>query len=991
MIFLKKIEIIGFKSFANKTVINFNKSLIGIVGPNGSGKSNITDAIKWVFGGRLSKYLRTHLNQDVIFNGSNSKVASNYAHVKLLFDNSNKIFNLEYNKVEISRRIFRDNSENEYYINNVKCKLKDIQILAKESGLSQSSLSIISQGNISDFAEAKPYERRLFLEDACGVSKYKYFKSESNKKLELSINNLNRLNDIINEISRKIPKLKKEYELALKHKQITERLKQIEINILVKDITKYQKIEKTNSKSILELNIKKNNLHNNIKDNNAKISTYEKEFNDIITNLTKDNLSYNFSINRITDLKIQRIKLEQNINYNDINDISKKVLIDFNSYKNDLNIENSKIKEVNVFLEKTSIEFDLIVKKQQKLLIIKSNLNKQIANNNNKIIEIKHKISSANKLFYGVETVLKNKNHLQGILCIVKDLIKVNHEYNVAFSTILNNNFQNIIVENKIHAKNAIKFLKNNRAGQAIFIPLDVKIPKQINDNDLFILKTIPEFIDIASNLIEFDLKFKNVILFLLSRHIICVNIDDALKIAKLTNYSYTITTIDGFQIRPYGILSGGFKKNNYEELDVDKYKNNLENLNLINKSLESQLFKIKEEIFCLQNKIDENKLSIIQNNLLLKNLKNNCHILNEKIKNLKQEYDFLNSKIKNVSNQNILDEILNSLKTEELRKEQTSQSIEKLQNNKSQIYEKLNKLKQNIQFQNLELNNLNTQIISIDRENLQNSFLLKECLQILVSSYNMTYDYAKNEFFESKEKNINENEIRKEIKKLKNQLKDIGNINLSSIEEYENENNRYLKLKSEYDSLIESIDLIKNSISKMNKLMINKFTIMIKNINNNLNKTFSKMFNGGNAKLIYSNPDDILNTGIDILVSPPGKKINNINLLSGGEKSLVALSVLFSILESNPLPLVILDEVEAPLDFANLKNFCKYLGNISNNTQFIIITHRTTTMEYCDTLYGVTMQEEGISEIVTVELSDTKNIINDNKNKTKEEKNILI
>ncbi len=968
-------EIFGFKSFANKTIVNFDKSLIGIVGPNGSGKSNISDAIRWVFGEKTEKFLRSASNDEVIFNGTKNKEPLNYCEVKLIFDNSNKVFDLDYNEVQISRRTFRGTGENDYYLNNNRVRLKDIQILAKETGMSKTSLGNISQGNINSFTNSKPNERRLLIEDAAGILKYKQRKYESLNKLERTQNNLIRLKDIINEIERQLPNLKKQCAKAIKYQNKNERLKKIEIKIILKDI--FFSNKKYNE--LLELNLKIDEENRTLNDFISKkvfeLNELEKKLKYLEDENFKFSSKFNLLIDQISNLRIKEIELKNKKYSNEYKkNNSENIILEYNEKRKIFEIEDAKFKSI---CEENKIYKNSINKLEQKI----ENENINVSLKEKQVKDIKLKISNYNyllnnskNLFLGVKTILKNKQNLIGIIDIFKELISFDKKYNDAFSIILSNTSQNIIVNNKTNAKDAIDFLKQNKAGRATFIPLDVKNNNFISNDEEFILNTEKGFIGIAKKLVNHDVKYLNVVNNLLSKHIICDNLVSALKIAKLINYKYTITTLDGNQIRPNGILSGGalFNKNNIFNNYENKIKNNNEKINILNSDIEY----LNKNIYNLNfdKKEIENKLQ--QNLYLLSNIDSNKNKLQKIILDLKNEHEFLSSNKVNDKN-DLYSNLFKDLKNKIIEKDKLEQKLFYLKNNKKEFYTQIEEIKTKIENKRTYLKTIIEKKIEINSEIEKVKSILNYSLNDLVEKYSMTYDNAINIYGKDLNNKKDDKKIRNEINNLKHELKKIGNVNLESINQYKEENERYLNLTKEYNNLEISISKLNKIINDMDKIMIEQFKIFINEINNNLKKTFKILFKGGSAKLIYVEPNNILNSGIEIEANPPGKKITNIKLLSGGEKSLVALSVLFAILETKKLPLVVLDEVEAPLDFVNLKIFSRYLKSFSETTQFIIVTHRVITMENCDVLYGVTMQEEGITKIFNVEVNKNKKIIN--------------
>ncbi len=979
MIFLKKIELIGFKSFADKTIINFSDSITGIVGPNGSGKSNINDAIRWVFGEGSSKMIRSNNSEDIIFSGTQVRAPSNICDVKLIFDNTNSYFDLDFKDVVIQRRIYRNESESEYYINNTRVKLKEIKLLAKDSGMNKTSLNIISQGNVSQFAEAKPAARRLLLEDAAGILKYKQHKLDSINKLKKTDNNLSRIKDIINEIERQLPILKKQYQKAKLWESKNKRLKQIEINILTKDIiilndaltqSKKAKHDLENEQNSLNvLLLQKDNAYNKIQD----------EYNQIDTKVTLLNKKYQDIINEVSSIKIKKIELENENQISESKSHINNLLSNCKELKYEYDLGQERINNIEIKIKDINAKKNKINDEQWKIKIKSDGYLKDIENINKQINLLNTQKFYKNNLFEGVKNILQYRNHLTGILDIVKNILTIPEKYQKALSIILNSVQQNIIVNNEQDAKLAIEFLKKNRSGKATFMPLTIKNHNTILEQDQYVMESIKGYEGVALDLVSFDNKYHNVVTYLLSKHILCKDLDSALKLARLTNYKYTFTVLDGNQVRASGILIGGYHKNNNIFFDYDKKISELsEELKIKQKSLD--LLKISYSEKQLLNKTyDDTSLKYYKS---LQEKKDTIDNILKELNDSKSEYQFLTSKKLDddliISKEN---KDLNSiLKEKIIIKENLEQEINDIVIKKNQVFLELKNMQQKNKSQKNYFDNLKDKIFTLTNTSINLNNKLDNKLKYLIDTYFITFEYAKANY-NYNNSNDDETKIRDEIKTLKFDLKKIGSVDLDAISQYENEKIRYDFFQKEYNSLNQAVTKLHKSISDMDKIMLDKFSETIKNVNIHLLKTFKVLFKGGFAKLIYEDPTDILNSGIDISITPPGKKITNINLLSGGEKSLVALAVLFAILETNPLPLVILDEVEAPLDYDNLARFSNYLHTFIDTTQFLIVTHRTPTMERCDKLFGVTMQEKGITTILLVKLKDAQKI---NQNSTK-------
>lgn len=967
MIFLKKIELFAFKSFANKTVIKFDNKITGIVGPNGVGKSNINDAIRWVFGETSLKLLRTNERSDVIFNGSENKLPLNYCEVKLVFDNRNHIFDLEFEEVQIARRIFRDSNESIYFINNVKSKLKEVQLLAKESGLAKTSLTMISQGNVSSFSDSKPDERRLLLEDASGILKYKQRKIESLRKLSRCKDNINNVLSVIEEIERNLPLLKIQANKAKIYKIKSDRLKEIEVQIIYKDISFFKEKEISLTSLLTNLQSKANELKKFIKIKALQFEKNQKEFNKIDALFFNLNKEYNKCVNEINVLKIKQIELQNNQKIENSKDTISFIKNQYDNLNLELNIENKKIKNCNQEDLKLKSQSKILEEKQLKLNIKLNILKQSKKEYENKINRIRLDIYNSSQLFLAPKKIIENKNNLLGIIDLVKNIITTDSKYSIAISKIVNPKAQNIIVTNKNSAKYAIAFLKQNKLGSATFIPLDLKYNQIISADDLFILKSIKGFIDIASNLVTYDKKFFNIINYILGNHIICKDIDSGLKIAKLLNYKKYITILDGTQIRPFGILNGGslsknsnlFINNNLKLKDIKlKYETLINNLNSLN---------LEHSMLLNDQKNIEN--AILQNNFIKNNITKLITEISNKIMNLKKSYDFLSDDLWKTETKDY-QTIYKKLENQIIKKDQLEKRINDIQNQKTELLNSILSSNKIIKEKQNYLSDIELKLNETEKNILKVKNILDNLLTHLTKTYNLTYDGVINDI-------SNETEIRREIDDLKLELKKIGNVSLETIDQYEKANNRYNLLKKEYDQFMESFNHLKKVIKEIDQIMIDTFSKTIININKNLKETFKILFKGGSAELVYVDPENILTSGIDIKVHLLGKKITKIALLSGGEKSLVAISVLFAILKTNPLPLVVLDEVEAALDHVNQQKFAKYLHIFTKKTQFLVVTHRMATMQECNVLYGVTMQEKGVTKILQLKLVDAYKLTN--------------
>ncbi|AGM25878.1 chromosome condensation and segregation SMC ATPase [Spiroplasma syrphidicola EA-1] len=976
MLFLKRLEAVGFKSFADPLTINFDHEMIGIVGPNGSGKSNITDAIRWCLGEQSIKSLRGDNSEDVIFNGSDAKSALNMAEVKLTFDNTRRIFNLDYDEIEIVRRVFRGSGENEYFINNQRVRLKDVQEFALDTGLTKSSLAIISQGNINGFAEAKPLERRALFEEAAGVAKYKKRKLESLKKLERSNENLDRLKDIINEIERKLPSLKRQSSKALRYKEKKDKLNEIELSILVKDITFF-------NEKLLELREQQKVITSEKHEAERDLKNKENEYNELTkVNYGLDNkinsLSKDFQglVTEIGNLKVQKIELDNKKNSlkmanNDITIVE--MLAKYNDLKAIVQMETEKL----AALKTQQVEDH---DSQRSLVKTQGSLNEQLGALNRSIIRLETDLEQAQRnidnqdnLHPGVKNIIKNKNVLPGIVGLVQEIISFDDKYEYAMAVALSGRLQDIIVKNVDSAKKAISYLKQNNAGHATFIPLDRIQPRYISDNEQFVIKSVPGFLGLGHNLITTKKEYRQAVDYLLSRYIICDNFDSAQEVGQLLNFKYNIVTLEGEIIRPQGAITGGSRNAkqiivNFEK-ELTTIREQLAKKVAEQEAINKQLNGLKTQLEEINEKISENQASIGAS-------KRQIEIVEQDKLKIKNEYQLLTAKnideseFENGSESININEMINQ---KEIIKVNIEQQLNVARSLKEKQTVTLNDLNNYISERRYYISALQEQVGKISTDISMLNVKTQQDLMRLTEEYHMTYEHATTLSLAAID---NEEAVREEIKQLRSDLADIGNVNLEAIAEYQEEDSRYNFMLKEYEDLNKSVKNLLHSISEMDNLMQEQFDQTIKAVNKNLPHTFEVLFGGGTAKIIYTEPDNILETGVDIKVSPPGKNIANLNLLSGGEKSLVALSVLFAILKARPIPLVILDEAEAPLDPANVERFAKYIKTFIDTTQFLIVTHRVGTMANCDILYGATMQKKGVTKIVSIKLQQAEELI---------------
>ena len=976
--YLKEIKISGFKSFADKTNITLDDNITCIVGPNGSGKSNIIDAVKWVLGEQSIKSLRGSNNMsDVIFAGSKSRSPLNLASVSLVFDNSDSYLKVPYTEISVTRKVFRS-GENEYYLNNEKCRLKDIYDLFLDSGMGKYAFNIISQGEVSKIISDSPYERRTIFEEAAGVLKYKRRKEEALKKLEKTNENLTRVKDIIKELEEQIEPLKIQSEQASKYLKIKENLEQIEIALIANDLEKLNVLYHEQTKQIEDLTNEIIEKTTNITNDDIELEKKKQELEKITTNLTS--LQQNLLI---LTKEEEKLNGEKNI----IKERSKYDAEDVKVHENITNLKEQKLSLNNKLL---SIKTDLTIldNKIKEVLKDNSNKNNEYVSLNNTKEDIKNKISALENSKLQKEYKIKYLNDyienssfpvsikrllgnpkLIGIHNTISKLINIDEKYLLALDVSLGGAKDYLVVDNPNVAKTCINYLKENNLGRVTFFPLDVIKPRYIEDNILNVVNDMDGFIDILANLVSYNSNYKNIIFNQLGNVLVVDNIDNANKISKKINNKYKIVTLDGEIINVGGSITGGTVKK--KSIISEKYE--LENL-LTKKDMEEKeilSLKQKQEEIDKNTKKFENILYEIGKNKIL--LTEEYNAKNENYKLLKNQLDRITLELNNLEDlednsineeeEKILKKYYEVLKEKEL----VNKKIILLNEEKEKVSSLIEEYQAKYRLNNSNVRNLEEKKKTLEIESSKMSVKMDNLLNILSETYQMTFEKAKANYVLEEDIDV----ARKNVNSFKKELKEIGIVNLGAIEEYERVSKRYEFLTKQDNDLEEAITTLLKIINELDLVMEKEFIKTFKEIEIEFNNVFKELFKGGSAKLKLTDESNILETGVNIEVSPPGKKITSISLLSGGEKTLTAISLLFAVLNVKKIPFCLFDEVEAALDEANVDRVGTYFNKYIGKTQLIIITHKKKTMEYANTLYGITMQESGVSKLVSVKLVD--------------------
>lgn len=971
LMFLKRIELQGFKSFADKTVIQFDQDITGIVGPNGCGKSNVNDAIRWVLGEQSVKSLRSGTNMsDIIFSGSEYRKPVNMARVTLVFDNSTRVFDSDFDEIEITRQILRANNEASYFINKTPCRLKDINDLVMDTGLGKDSLSIITQGNISSFADAKPEDRRSLFEEAAGVAKYKKRKKVSLSKLEQTKENLDRLQDILDELERQIGPLEKQAKKAEKYISLREKLSKIEISVLVEDIDQYnEKINQIN-KELFDIQAMHTSENAELLKQETRLENIRKEMYALDKQINELQGKYTKAMEE--NYQLERRKIEQ--------DEKRKYMLKVADKK-------ARQKEIQAMLEEARFEYQ---DRHQRLMQTQQDLNnrRNIVNDlKTKISKARYESDQANNILtqlqnrrqvlenmmkqpfahqQGVRSVMQAKNSLSGVYGVVSELLIAHTDKALAVNAALGGSIYQIITKNEADARNAISFLKRNRSGRATFLPLSVCHPRKMNEQVITIASTSPGFLGFASECVDCKEIFDPVKERLLGNVIVVDTLQNANETAKRLRYAYKIVTLDGDIVHTGGSMTGGVTKNQSTPVTMRQ------ELDTINSKIEGQKIKANSclnETDILTQKLQKENDAIVTLQIELAKLENIYATKKAKYDSILAEYQELGVDIEENA-ELAQDDLVVQMSKMHAVLDSLSLEIQSLRQSRFDKGNDAEQLENQIRLVRREMNSKQSQIHNYEMEIVKVKTQLENALNRLSTDYEMTYEYAL-----TKKEDVEIESAKEEVIQLRQAISRLGNINLDAPNEYKEVKERFDFMTSQKEDLEKASQQILAAIDEMDQTMISQFTEMFNKINAELDGVFKAMFGGGRASLSMVDPDDVLNTGIDIDVQPPGKMVKNIQTFSGGEKALIAISVLFAILKARTMPLCIFDEVEAALDQANVERFARYLSHYRGQSQFIAVTHRPGTMEQCDTLYGVTMQKDGVSKVLKVQLKDAVHI----------------
>jgi len=1005
-LYLKALEIQGFKSFADKTRLTFEKDITAIVGPNGSGKSNISDAILWVMGEQRTKALRGSKMEDVIFGGTQKRGALGYAQVSLIIDNSAHIFDSDSSEIMLTRRYYRS-GESEYYINRESVRLKDINSLLMDTGLGRDGYSIIGQGRIAEIVSTRSSDRREVFEEAAGISRYRYRKEEAEHKLAKTEDNLLRINDKIEELEMQVGPLREQSQVAKRYLKLRDELKIQEISLWMSTLDKLRSqsegVKAEFEQVCAELDRARYELDALYSSSDSITERMHQK--DVETEQARERLSAAEATASECEANVAVLKANVQSNI----DSMQRML-------SELDEQKSRVAEINASIDTakerlSGIETELkelseksfansnvidgcrikLKNREDALYNLNEQSNKLRVELNSMDARIKM-LSDMERDFEGfskaVKTVMREaqRGNLKGIHAPVAKLVKTQADYALAIETALGAASQNIVTDSQNTGRAAIELLSRMDAGRATFLPVDTikgTVLTKLPDRD-------PGFVGLAYELVSFDDKYEGIFANLLGRTVVAESLSDAVRMSKASSNSLRIVTLDGQLINAGGSMTGGSRVGNSGVIsranELEKLKKQRERMAEQEKLSAQQLEKARSGLAQVKYQLDMALEDQAE-------LKSNTSSLEAEAKALESSVLQFVNLLNSLSDDSLVREKTvqaHQRRIEDFRQQQKAKEeqllkinekikgirgeIEAIVKSKMELEGRRSKNDKDAQQHNSDILDLERRRSRIEHKKLAAEMEEKQILDKLWDSYELSHSEA----MAIRQDIPNLQKATREINELRREISSLGNPNLGAIEEYERVNGRFEFLTEQRDDVnrakAELVGIINDITAEMKTIFVTQF----KEIDRCFKETFTELFGGGKAALVLEDEEDVLNCGIEIKVQPPGKALSNIGLLSGGEMAFVAIALYFAILKVRPTPFCVMDEIEAALDEANVNRYAQYMRRISDKTQFLVITHRRGTMEEADMLYGVTMQEKGVSTVIELDLEEAKKTLED-------------
>ena len=1187
--FLKSVTAFGFKSFADRTALDFGAGITAVVGPNGSGKSNISDAVRWVLGEQSAKYLRGSKMEDIIFSGTSKRRPLGVAEVTLVFDNRDHSLPLDFDEVSITRRLYRS-GDSDYQINKKNCRLKDILDLLADTGMGKGAMFLIGQNKIDEILNSRPEDRRSIFEEAAGIARFRMRKKEAARRLDDTANNLTRINDIKSEVESRVEPLRAEAERTTRYNELNGKLRICKLTQFVQKVenienarAKLQQEQETVNRIFLEKstevsrqealltglqqeldalndqvshmqagitekekaleavkgedavlderigqslrqqeNLEKRNrkLQEQIDQWTAQLDALAREFDvleakkneaaELVSRLEKQQAE------RLQSQKENEAKIQEltDSNFEDMRkmvELRNEIRMLETAQEQRMNRRNRLKAEVEAAEQRVS---DL-AEEQRTVTTRKGELEQDVARymkegseqagklaeRRNVLQSVERKYNECQNRIASAESRLRLLQDMQqslegfgsGVKAVVQSreswrdevigpaaaLLSADPEYVTAIETALGAGAQNLVIGSAEAAKQAIRYLKERRAGRATFLPLDT-IQEPVLKPEEKALAKLPGVRGFAADLLQCEAQVRPAVRFLIGRVLVAETMDFALAAAKKSGFRVRVVTLDGDVVNTGGSLTGGSrqkKESGYlsRERDVKEQEKALRKFNTELLAIQEEKEVLEDELAGRDRQLEELRQAVQNKNIRLTEVKAQAQRIADELKRENealelaidtrtqlaneylsvrqlladkrkplQEMEAANTEAKSMLDSlqkqiaadksaletvvlrlqdarvqaetaaaqrqlknermqqldNDLSRLQNDFDTNAEEREKLAGIVESSKTKKQELAEQTKVLMQELQDiltgqhdyteQRLELTQkqgaageklrtlrseqgkaeAKVHQNEVDSARLESDY--QNALEQLTSEYKVNLAEAKEEAkAEGVLEDKSETALRRMQAALQRQIEELGPVNPGAIEEYKAVSERYEFLQKQYTDLCEARDKLQSVISEINSGMTRKFKEAFGRINTFFQSTYVQLFGGGTAVLKLTDPEDVLESGIDIEAQPLGKKLQSLFLLSGGERALTVIALLFALLSYRPTPFCILDEIDAPLDDANIERFSKFLAGYALHTQFIVITHRKGTMEAAHVLYGVTMEESGVSKILSVKMSD--------------------
>ncbi len=1182
---LKKLELYGFKSFAQRTEIVFDEGITGIVGPNGSGKSNIGDAVRWVLGEQSAKTLRGASMSDVIFNGTQKRKPLSYCEVSLVFDNDDHALAMEAAEVMVTRRVYR-NGESEYYLNRTACRLKDVVDLFRDTGIGKEGYSIIGQGRIDEILSRKSEDRRQVFEEAAGIVKFKARKEEADKKLQRTLENLERVDDILDELTKRVKPLEEQSRNARVYLELSTELKDLDLNLFLirsdrararlseleselltvqtiladtesnltdkttrRDETqnRIDQLEEAITKARTELMECAEHVHESQKklsalqsrretrsENRQRIVREQEEAQERLAEIEKDHARIQADVEKQHSLiadaeqilratqeaaeKAQAKEKEADAAL----ETQKAAVIDQMNRLSDVRNDKTRLNTMQAQMETrlTEIEESGGALQEQKAALREAltAVEKQLETENQHQQQCQEKLAQARQASDEADTAYANlradvekqsadmqaaasrhnvltemtrdmegynmavrramtyakQRGLTGVKGVLAQLMTVPQAYETAIDMALGAAQQNIVTDTEETAKELINYLRQNRLGRATFLPMSAIRGKTLYGNERNALK-LPGCLGVASELVQCAPEYRGIVENLLGRTVIADNLDHGIPIMRAGNHAFRLVTLEGDVMHSGGSMTGGSAQSKVSNLLSRERE--LKELTAKLQTGRAELDKCRQELTQRQqtaqekrqkvsdavNALHQQEIAVAREQARRESVSAdlNTHLqrmqeteqarvqLHQSLEDIRQQLETIEHQRtgaqgdqsameqKTIEMQNALvkaraeasaenDRLmvrtlqlsdlrhgLSDLERDEAHAQQDQAQILREQERREQLLHEMDELdtvdenemkreeaesarrqkeqlRQESAAQAIEQRRSQAQSdlrdILSDMENLHEAYnrdseklhkteLAKASIEgdqknlqnRIWDTYKLTYAGAE----EFRRTPFDEKESDRRAAELQGQIRALGTVNVGAVEEYAETKARVDDLTTQQQDLkraeMDLRELIERLLIQMRSTFVENFSKM----QGYFAETFTRLFGGGHAELKLMDPDDPLNCGIEVNAQPPGKKLQLLSLLSGGERALTAIAILFAMLKLKPTPFCILDEIEAALDDANIGYYADYLKEYSKGTQFIVVTHRKGTMERCNSLFGVAMEEQGVSRMVSVSLQD--------------------